>query len=158
MSNFTQFSPRFTTSSHQTAGHTSQTCVVHGDPSLFYVTYVLASVYQIGILGLMLIVGYPRYKWRARSSIFNVVFGQGILCYLVLITLSIVNIVVFLVAPVSLSSLFMPLSRVMYANLTSRTILNIRKEMGKQNEEMHESSDAQGAATSMVFAIHDFEA
>ncbi|ESK91367.1 hypothetical protein Moror_2771 [Moniliophthora roreri MCA 2997] len=157
MLKFTQFSPGFTPS-HQTGGHRSQVCAVHGGSSFFYVTYVLVSVYQIGILGLMLIAGYPRYKWRARSSIFNVVFGQGILCYLILIALSIVNIVVVLVAPVGLSRLVMPISRVMHANLTSRTVLNIRKEMWGRGEEVNESPDAQGAVMSTIVAVHDFEA
>ncbi|KAI3598109.1 hypothetical protein WG66_009129 [Moniliophthora roreri] len=131
MFKFTLFSPAFAPPQQENWDAT-RSCIVHGSSSMFYLVYILLSVYQIGILVLLLVTGYPWYKCAPNSKFLHVIFGQGILCYLILISLSTLNVVVILTAPVSLSKLLMPLTRILHSLFTSRTVLDIRGEMRKQ--------------------------
>ncbi|KAK7047752.1 hypothetical protein VNI00_006080 [Paramarasmius palmivorus] len=121
----------------------SRTCApIHGSSSLSYLVFVLGSVYQAGLVVLLVVVGYPHYKLRmnrnvavsSSSDILNIVFGQGILYYLALMFVSTAHVIVVLAAPATFSNLLMPLMRVLHVTLTSRTILDIRQEMRKQTE------------------------
>ncbi|KAG7085562.1 hypothetical protein E1B28_003118 [Marasmius oreades] len=109
-------------------------CAMHSHSSqpFFFLTYVCAAAHGIAMLTMMIIAGYPTYKAKQDSGLFRVVYGDSIVYYATLIFVIFANVVVMFTAPVNFVALLMPLTRVVHATLTSRTLLHIRETMARK--------------------------
>ncbi|KAL0946524.1 hypothetical protein HGRIS_012734 [Hohenbuehelia grisea] len=66
--------------------------VDHADPILFY-SWVMLMIYEAGLMALMAIRGYNVYRTGGNSALFNVVYRDGILYYVYLFSISLINVV-----------------------------------------------------------------
>ncbi|KAF7419652.1 hypothetical protein PC9H_002244 [Pleurotus ostreatus] len=93
---------------------------------ILLVSWVLLIVYEAGILILMTYRGYV--GWRSgggNTALFTAIYRDGLLYYLYLFVLSLVNIIVIKVFPKYII-LLAALERVVHSVLASRVILHIR--------------------------------
>ncbi|KAL4260149.1 hypothetical protein AB1N83_008817 [Pleurotus pulmonarius] len=74
-------------------------CNVIGASQILFVVWVLLIVYEAGILALMAYRGYIGYRDGGNTALFNAVYRDGILYYLYLFALSLVNITVIKMFP-----------------------------------------------------------
>ncbi|KAF4564075.1 hypothetical protein EYR36_003326 [Pleurotus pulmonarius] len=73
--------------------------VTEGASQILFVVWVLLIVYEAGILALMAYRGYIGYRDGGNTALFNAVYRDGILYYLYLFALSLVNITVIKMFP-----------------------------------------------------------
>ncbi|KAF9443816.1 hypothetical protein P691DRAFT_763915 [Macrolepiota fuliginosa MF-IS2] len=82
-------------------------CVVIGSSNRLYVDWVLLMILDIGVCSLMIMRGYKSYISGGNSQLMKVVYGEGILYYVYLVVLSMINVILILRLQVSsISQLF----------------------------------------------------
>jgi len=96
--------------------------------SVLVACWAAMMVYDAGLLLLMGIRGFPTLKGMGKETLSKVVYRDGLIYYLFLFVLSLVNIVIILCLPYEYVNLFTTLERVMYSILTCRAILHIREQ------------------------------
>ncbi|KAJ7583213.1 hypothetical protein C8J56DRAFT_1028249 [Mycena floridula] len=106
-------------------------CVVSDGNSVVFLCWIVLLAYDAGILCLMAIKAYQAYKSSGDSGLYNVIYRDGIIYYVYLFILSATNIVVILTFSRDLASLLAGLERVIHASLTSRVVLHIREQAGR---------------------------
>ncbi|KAF8999626.1 hypothetical protein BDQ17DRAFT_744982 [Cyathus striatus] len=109
-------------------------CIVTGGKvELEVATWILLLAYDTIMMLLMLPPAYDAYKRGGKSTLANVVIRDGIIYYVYLFVVSLVNIVVLLKISPDYFSLLSVISRVIHSSLCCRVVLNIRERMGKSS-------------------------
>lgn len=101
-------------------------CFVTGSNNLQLWVWVILMIYEGGIVTLMLIPGFRAYQRGGDSALVTIVYRDGVLYYIAIFVLSILNIIVIQKLSASYANLLSSLLRVIHSMLTSRVILHIR--------------------------------
>ncbi|TFK39628.1 hypothetical protein BDQ12DRAFT_722466 [Crucibulum laeve] len=131
-------------------------CVVTGASERLYINWVLLMILDIGVCVLMVLRGLRSYmSGGSNSELVNVVYRDGIIYYLYLVALSIMNVIVILRLPREYLALLSSPMRSLHSILACRVILHTR-EFGNKNvvskDEKNTFTDSQGPIGPMVFA------
>ncbi|KIK01120.1 hypothetical protein K443DRAFT_678706 [Laccaria amethystina LaAM-08-1] len=103
-------------------------CFHAGAKPMLVACWAAMMVYDAGLLLLMGIRGFPIFVDMERGTLSKVVYRDGLIYYLFLFGLSLVNLVTLLCLPHEYMNLLTALERVMYSILTCRAILHIREQ------------------------------
>ncbi|TFK63338.1 hypothetical protein BDN72DRAFT_328495 [Pluteus cervinus] len=107
-------------------------CFITGRSGLrSYLSWMLLAVYDIGLLILIAIPAFRAYKTgdAGRSTLFQVVYRDGVLYYLYTAGLSVLNVLVILDVQGNYASLLITsLERSLYSILASHVVLHIREQ------------------------------
>ncbi|KAF5356424.1 hypothetical protein D9758_009466 [Tetrapyrgos nigripes] len=90
-----------------------------------FISWLCAGFYQAVLLGLMVISAFRTGIHGGR--LLRTIYYDGIFFYLYILTLTLLNVLVILLAPIELLNLIGPHERVIHSVLTSRAILHIRR-------------------------------
>ncbi|TFK63333.1 hypothetical protein BDN72DRAFT_328595 [Pluteus cervinus] len=109
-------------------------CLAAAGPGIRYLCWTLLTVYDTGLLSLMVIQAFRAYEpgWRCsvnQPTLSHIVYQDGVLYYLYLVALSTLNVIVTLKLPGSSADLLITsIQRVLYSVLTTRVVLHIREQ------------------------------
>ncbi|TFK63371.1 hypothetical protein BDN72DRAFT_847692 [Pluteus cervinus] len=104
-------------------------CFVTGQNHINFLTWAILTVYDTGLLILIAIPAFRTYRSGGhQSTLFQVVYRDGILYYLYLVALSGLNVLWILKLPGGDTTLLTSVERVAYSILTSRAVLHIREQ------------------------------
>ncbi|KAJ3510021.1 hypothetical protein NLJ89_g4907 [Agrocybe chaxingu] len=100
---------------------------LEADPIIVWV-WVLIVVWDALILCLMLVPAVKAYRFRGNSALFHTVYAEGILYYVYLFTMSLLNIILLRLAALDVAYRFVlvSISRCLHSTLTSRALLHVR--------------------------------
>jgi len=98
--------------------------IVHSGGTWF--TYLLILVFDTAVLILTIIKAIQR-KGLNGSTLFRTIYRDGVLYYVYLSVLSLINIIVFITMQNSLSFSLVNSHRVLHSILTARLVINIRR-------------------------------
>ncbi|KAF9260250.1 hypothetical protein L218DRAFT_962860 [Marasmius fiardii PR-910] len=101
-------------------------CFVVGGSDILYLCWVLMIVYEAGTLIMILIPGVRVYRRGGRTELIVTVYRDGIIYYVLILLLSMINVVVIRTLPYFVL-LLNSLVRVLHSLLASRAILHIRQ-------------------------------
>jgi len=104
-------------------------CLIIKGSTILSVAWCLLLVYEAGIFLLMLLKAVQCYKVGGRSRLFDVVFGNGLLYYMYLFMLALINVIISQAMPPSLIIVLASTERVLHAILGCRVVLDIRGEV-----------------------------
>ncbi|EAU85186.2 hypothetical protein CC1G_06202 [Coprinopsis cinerea okayama7 len=107
--------------------------ISNGDP-IFFLDYLLLLVYDTVMLILILIPAYKSYRMGGSSEFVRNVYRDGILYYLYLFVLSLINIIVIVKLPFDMSTILSQFERVLHAVFTGRVVLNIHAQSRDREE------------------------
>ncbi|KAH6909268.1 hypothetical protein BKA70DRAFT_230650 [Coprinopsis sp. MPI-PUGE-AT-0042] len=103
-------------------------CFLHkGDP-IFFLDFIILLLYDAVMLVLILIPAYKSYKAGGTSQFVRSVYRDGIVYYVYLFALSLLNIILVLKLSLDLSTLLTQMERVLHSVLTGRVVLNIHAQ------------------------------
>lgn len=107
-------------------------CFYQGESFDLVICWAALMVYDACLSLLMAIRGYPELKnWRRNmrsNSLSTVVYRDGLIYYVFLFGLSLINVVVILCLSYDYVNLLSTFERVMYSILTCRAVLGIREQ------------------------------
>ncbi|KAF9441183.1 hypothetical protein P691DRAFT_715303 [Macrolepiota fuliginosa MF-IS2] len=101
-------------------------CIVTGSSNRLYINWILLMVFDIGVCMLMIIQGYRSYISGGNSQLAKVVYRDGVLYYVYLVVLSMVNLIVILRLPRQYLALLSSPMRSIHSILTCRVVLHTR--------------------------------
>ncbi|KIK02602.1 hypothetical protein K443DRAFT_677455 [Laccaria amethystina LaAM-08-1] len=99
---------------------------------IVYLDWVLLMIYEAVILVLMTIPGIASYRRGGNIDMHHVIYREGIIMYIYLFALSIVNVVVVCALSAEYVAIIFSVERVLHTLLTSRVVLHIREYMKRQ--------------------------
>ncbi|KAJ8085514.1 hypothetical protein PM082_004332 [Marasmius tenuissimus] len=102
-------------------------CFVSGGNDMVYLCWVLLMVYNTGALIMIVIPGFSAYRIGGKSKLVKAVYRDGVIYYILIFLVSLINIVVILTLPRDLVNILSPFERVLHSVLTSRAVLHIRR-------------------------------
>ncbi|KAJ3877819.1 hypothetical protein F5051DRAFT_373848 [Lentinula edodes] len=115
-------------------------CTYLGGQSVFYLCWVLLTVYEAGMLLLMLIPAIKSFRSGRWFALTRIVYRDGITYYIVLFAWSAMNVVtIILLSHTALETLFNSYQRVIHTVLTSRAILHMRRQSHWQGSGLDDS-------------------
>jgi len=101
--------------------------------TLYFANYLLAAIYEGVLLIMVAIKGYnARNEGHIDSRLFHAVYMNGIMYYIYLFALSVINIVIHMHAPRYYRDVLSLYQQIMHSLLANRMMLQIRA-CGKQN-------------------------
>ncbi|KAF9007741.1 hypothetical protein BDZ89DRAFT_1168438 [Hymenopellis radicata] len=135
-------------------------CLVSAGNPIFRWDFIIIMIYEAVMLLLMVVKSYQQFR-EAReigsSRLLHVVLKDGIIYYLYLSVLNIMNVIVISILAPDLATLIAELERVIHGMLACRVITNIRAQLKKQV--IHESKGTIGdlgmSVGTVAFATHD---
>ncbi|THU97253.1 hypothetical protein K435DRAFT_69297 [Dendrothele bispora CBS 962.96] len=111
---------------------------------------IAVNLYHIGLLILMVIAAVSFYRMGGRRSFFNAVYRDGLLYYVYMFALSVTNFILILKLPPDMAIMLTTLVRGVHSMLTSRLVLQIRKELTGNNR-LHNQTGALELSGGMIF-------
>ncbi|KAL5528269.1 hypothetical protein ACEPAF_7405 [Sanghuangporus sanghuang] len=112
-------------------------CFVKSGSPIIAVDWVLITVFEAGILVLMLIKAFQNYQMHGQSRLYTIVYRDGTVFYVYLFALSAMNVSVIVTLPTNLALILTNLERVIHAILTSRIIMNLRGLVFDSSDEVY---------------------
>lgn len=109
-------------------------CLVTVSSSILSANYILLMLYDACLLSLMVVRGISAFRSGSRLHLVRVVYSDGIIYYVYVWALSLVNVLVITRLPIQLQTLMMLMARVIHAVLSCRVILHIRKQAHVQRQ------------------------
>ncbi|KIJ97951.1 hypothetical protein K443DRAFT_681150 [Laccaria amethystina LaAM-08-1] len=106
-------------------------CFGIGANRIVYLDWVVLMIYEAVILVLMIIPGIAAYRRGGNVDLYHVIYRDGIMMYIYLFALSIVNVVVVCALSGEYVAVISSVERVFHSLLTSRVLLHIREYMKK---------------------------
>ncbi|KIK02624.1 hypothetical protein K443DRAFT_6013 [Laccaria amethystina LaAM-08-1] len=94
---------------------------------IVYLNWVVFMIYEAVILVLMIIPAIGSYRRGGDVDLHHVIYSEGIIMYIYLVALSIVNVVVVCTLSREYLSVISSVERVLHSLLTSRVVLDIRE-------------------------------
>lgn len=107
-------------------------CFVSGANHILYLCWVILTAFEAGIMVLMIVAGISAYRIGGDAGLRNVIYREGILTYIYLFALSIINVAVVNTLPINYVNLLAAVERVLHSMLASRVLLHIRAVMSKE--------------------------
>jgi len=104
-------------------------CVLTNESHIISIAWIMILIYQTVLFSLMLIQGIRCYRHGLSSRMFQVVFRDGLLYYIYLFAVSLINIVVSASVTPTLHTFFVSIDRVVLAIIGCRVVLDIRGHM-----------------------------
>ncbi|KAF8581516.1 hypothetical protein K439DRAFT_1636073 [Ramaria rubella] len=101
-------------------------CFLVKQNPILWAVFVFVMIFETLILALTLLKGIEHFR-STQSTLVSVLYRDGIMNYVYLCMLSIVNVVVLLTAPHGYSTLLTALQRVIHAVLSARILLHLRE-------------------------------
>jgi len=101
-------------------------CFLLKQKNILFAVFVLVMVFETLILALTLLKGLEHFR-GTNSTLISVLYRDGIMNYIYLCVLSIVNVVVLLTAPHGYSTLLTALQRALHSILSARILLHLRE-------------------------------
>jgi len=95
------------------------------------------------MLALMLVPGVRVYRSGGNSALMKAVYHDGVIYYLYLFVLSLINIFVVAILPVQYQQLLSSMERVLHSMLTSRVVLHMRAQAGDNLVHSEQLTDIQ---------------
>ncbi|KAH6906050.1 hypothetical protein BKA70DRAFT_1152199 [Coprinopsis sp. MPI-PUGE-AT-0042] len=115
-------------------------CFLHEANPIFFLDFIILLLYDTVMLVLILIPAYKSYKAGGTSQFVRSVYRDGIVYYVYLFALSLLNIILVLKLSLDLAILLTQMERVLHSVLTGRVILNIHAESrARQNPSLFSS-------------------
>jgi len=102
-------------------------CFEVAGSSVQFAQFALVMGFEGGILILMFIKGYETLREAPNSGLVRLIFVDGILYYIALSALTLINLVVILNVPPDLSNILTVFQGVMHSVLTGRMLLQLRR-------------------------------
>jgi len=102
-------------------------CFVAGRSSIQFMEWALVMGFEGGILILMCIKGYRTLRMGPSSGLIRLVYIDGIIYYITLFALALINMVVILTLPDAFANLLTTFQRIMHSVLTGRMLLQLRQ-------------------------------
>jgi len=115
--------------------------------------YTMLTVAEAALLILMIISAFRSYRRGNNNELSYIIHRDGILSYVFLFCITVVNLVITIVLPIDMMILLTPLEDVLYSVLTTRIVLNIRLfgSRGLQPAELHTGFDESPATIALHF-------
>jgi len=107
-------------------------CFLASQKNILFVCFILIMGFETVILALTLIKAVGHFR-QANSTLVLVLFRDGIMNYIYLFILSVINVIVLLTAHHGYSTLLTALQRVMHSILSARILLHLRGVNRKGN-------------------------
>jgi len=126
-------------------------CLMIKGSSLVGVPWFLLLVYEAGIFLLMLLKAMQFYKIGGRSQMFNIVFGNGLLFYMYLFIITLINLIFSQTLPPLLKLTLVTITRMFHAILGCRVVLDIKAEASNSGLVAIGPSPASGVSESETF-------
>jgi len=101
-------------------------CFLISQKNILYAVFILIMSFETVILTLTLIKGLEHFR-RAGSPLVTVLYRDGILNYVYLFILSVINLVVITSAPHGFTTLLTAMQRVAHSILSGRILLHLRQ-------------------------------
>jgi len=101
-------------------------CFLASQKNILYVVFILIMIFETVILTLTLIKGLEHFK-KASSPLVTVLYRDGMLNYVYLFILSIINLAVITSAPHGYTTLLTAMQRVVHSILSGRILLHLRQ-------------------------------
>ncbi|KAJ8088358.1 hypothetical protein PM082_022431 [Marasmius tenuissimus] len=102
-------------------------CFISGGSHILYLCWVLMMVYDSGTLIMILIPGIAAFRLGGSSELVKAVYRDGVMYYVYLFLVSMVNVIIILTLPPDLVHLLSSFERVLHSILVSRAVLHIRR-------------------------------
>lgn len=109
-------------------------CVMSVSSSILSADYVLLMLYDACLLSLMIIRGVSAFRCGGDAHLMRVVYSDGIIYYIYVWILSLLNVFVITKLPIELQTLMMLMARVIHAVLACRVVLHIREQAQVQQQ------------------------
>jgi len=107
-----------------------------------WVSFASLCVVEVVVLALVAVSAFRSYRQGNKDKLAHVIHRDGILFYIYLLCITIVNITIMAIMPLNLQPLLSPLEGVLYSVLTTRIIFNIRNVGHRGREtELHSAYD-----------------
>lgn len=103
-------------------------CVVLVSSPILSVGFVLLMVYDACLLILMIVRGVAAFRSGGDSHLMRVVYSDGIIYYIYVFALSLLNVLVIVKLPSDYETLLLMLERVVHSTLACRVVLHIRQQ------------------------------
>ncbi|KDR78705.1 hypothetical protein GALMADRAFT_244210 [Galerina marginata CBS 339.88] len=121
-------------------------CLATYTSSIIFSSWVLLLVYDAVMFILMLIPAFKAFRAGGTSRLMTVVLRDGVLYYLYLFIISLINILITLTFPVALLLVISLMSRVLHAILACRVVLEIHS-LGQEQASQYGSSNYRRGTT-----------
>lgn len=102
-------------------------CFIVAGSHILAVCWILLMVYDAGNLVMMVIPGFAAYRTGGSSQLVRVVYRDGVIYYVYIFLVSLVNVIVINRLPPDLVHLLSSFERILHCILTSRIVLHIRE-------------------------------
>ncbi|KZS86853.1 hypothetical protein SISNIDRAFT_461442 [Sistotremastrum niveocremeum HHB9708] len=136
-------------------------CVLSTQKNVLFVVFVLIMAFETFILVLTLVKGLEHFR-HASSTLVAVLYRDGLLNYIYLFVLSIINVTVLLTAPHGYTTLLTAMQRVMHSILSARILLHLRQAASSRNPDLSLNNrwdqTQTNVSTDFEFAVHDPDA
>ncbi|KAF9443038.1 hypothetical protein P691DRAFT_738380 [Macrolepiota fuliginosa MF-IS2] len=103
-------------------------CTKEGPDMLFSISFTGAIVYDGAMLLLLITRAIISFRSGENSDLLRVIYRDGIVYYIYLFILAVLNLLVFLKLPKDYADLFLSLERVLQSVLACRVVLHIRQQ------------------------------
>ncbi|EDQ99783.1 uncharacterized protein LACBIDRAFT_315291 [Laccaria bicolor S238N-H82] len=107
-------------------------CFLTSANHIVYLDWVVLMIYEAVILVLMIIPGIASYRRGGNVDLYHVIYRDGIIMYIYLFALSIVNVVFMCALSTNYFAVISNVERVLHSLLTSRVVLHIRECIKRQ--------------------------
>ncbi|KAJ8085543.1 hypothetical protein PM082_004361 [Marasmius tenuissimus] len=102
-------------------------CFISGGNDVLYLCWIFLMVYDTGTMIMMVIPGISAFRMGGKSELVKTIYRDGIIYYILIFLVSVVNVVVVCTLPRDLVNLLAAFERVLHSVLTSHAILHIRR-------------------------------
>jgi len=105
----------------------SNGCLATQQSKLLGIDFIIIIIFESFVLILTLIKGLQHYRSFGLHGCLSVLYRDGILFYLSLLGISVLNLAIAVVAPLYLGNGLVSLQRVIHATLGARVLINLRE-------------------------------
>ncbi|KAJ7582085.1 hypothetical protein C8J56DRAFT_243941 [Mycena floridula] len=121
-------------------GYRLSGCYATGGNNFLYMDFVMLMVYETALVVLTFIKGIQHFR-QGTSSLSYTFFRDGLMYYIILLAVSVVNVVILFVEQRQFSNLLTSFQRVIHSVFSARIILNLR-EKNRQSGVVSTEDDA----------------
>jgi len=105
----------------------SSGCFVSQGSTLIGIDFIIIITFESFVLVLTLIKGVKHYRHFGVHGCLSVLYRDGILFFVYLLGISVINLAVAVVAPSDLANGLVTLQRVIHATVSARVLINLRE-------------------------------
>ncbi|KAK7682860.1 hypothetical protein QCA50_014246 [Cerrena zonata] len=102
-------------------------CLLTAGNPIIAASFVIVILFETLVLTLTLIKGVQHYRIASGRGFVSVLYRDGVVFYIYLFGISVVNLIVIVAAPRDLANLLAIFQRVMHSLLSARVLMNLRE-------------------------------